>query len=166
MKAAAYQHRAWIVMFLTLLAAGCGSRRDQFIGARSLDKCSESWPVCDTMASCLVADESYLQGRFPNSGRFIVTLAEPSTVRVSILVENVDAAGSTTTVDWYEERCRSRIRASVDGKALVNETEQIGAFIRDADLLGLGDHLVEFQSDAEADYTLKVDVIPKRLQPQ
>ena len=34
---------------------------------------------------------------------------------------------------------------------------------RDADLSGVGDHLIEFESDARARYLMKVDVLPLRL---
>src|SRR6266851_4493270 len=45
----------------------------------------------------------------------------------------------------------------------VGENDQLGEFMREADLFGLGDHLVNFTSDTDCRYTLKVDVEAKRL---
>jgi len=166
MRAEAYQWRAGMVMILAGLLMGCGGRRDAFIAGRALDRCNQVWPVCDTVAGCLIGEESYLEGRFPGEGRLVVQVPEPSTVRMHVYVENQGAAGAETVVTWYEERCRSRIRASSSGKNFFAEAEQVGEYIRDADLSGVGDHLVEFQSDAQADYVVKVEIIPKRLQSQ
>jgi len=166
MRAEAYQRRAGMVMILALLAVGCGGRRESFIEGRALDRCNQVWPVCDTVAGCLVGEESYLEGRFPGEGRFVVQVPEPSTVRVHVYVENQGAAGDETVVTWYEDRCRARIRASSTGVNFFAEAEQVGEYIREADLTGIGDHLIEFQSDSQADYVVKVEVIPKRLQTQ
>ncbi len=56
------------------------------------------------------------------------------------------------------------MRETVSGRTLVGEAEQVGYLARQADLSGVGDHLIEIESDAKLSYLLKVDVLPKRLQ--
>jgi hypothetical protein len=145
------------------LLAGCGGRKEQFVGARTLDRCNESWPVCDSFAGCLIGPQSYTTGRFPGDGRFIVQVFEPSIARVSFYLENVTSAGTETWIRFYEDRCRANVKVSIDGRAFVGESERIGQVDRQVELSGLGDHLIEFKSDGEMEYTIKADVIPKRL---
>lgn len=146
------------------IAGGCASPRDEFIGNRALDACSDAWPVCSTVVGCLLGAQSYVEGRFPGDARFIIQVAEPSNVYVSVYLENVSAAGQETAISWYEDRCRSRIREAVDGETFVGEAERVGSFLRVARVTGLGDHLIEIHSDAEADFLGKVDVVPTRLE--
>lgn len=132
------------------------------MGARVQDLCDESWPVCDTVAGCVLGAESYRAGRFPGTARFVVRLAEPSTVRVSLFVEDAGAAGEQTFITWYEDGCRARVREELSGRTLFGEAERFGAVTREARLDGVGDHLVEIESDAQAQYLVKVDVVSRR----
>jgi hypothetical protein len=154
-----------ILLAAAVLVAACGDPRRDFIGARAPDRCDSQWPVCEKIAGCILGETSYSEGHFPGSGRFIVQLFEPSTVRVTMLVENLSARGDLTVFNFFEDRCRARIREELTGEAFAGEVESVGFITREADLFGLGDHLIEFQSDSKANYLLKVDIIPKRLQP-
>lgn len=153
--------------FFAALAAlfftACSSPRAEFLGNRALDTCSEAWPICSSVAGCVIGAQSYLEGRFPGKARFVINVPEPAVVWVSVYLEGVSAAGEETTIDWYEDRCRAFIRESVDGETFVGETQRIGFFQRRAELIGVGDHLIEVKSDSEADYLVKVDVLPTRL---
>lgn len=153
--------------FLGVVAAlffiGCASPREEFLGNRALDTCSEAWPICSSVAGCVIGAQSYVEGRFPGKARFIVNVPEPAVVWVSVYLEGVSAAGEETTIDWYEDRCRAFIRETVDGETFVGETQRIGFFQRRAELIGVGDHLIEVKSDSEGDYLVKVDVLPTRL---
>jgi hypothetical protein len=106
---------------------------------------------------------SYIEGRLPGSTQFIVQLAEPSTVRVHVFVEDVRAVGQQTSISFFETGCRDRVRQETTGTVFVGENDQLGEFMREADLFGRGDHLVNFTSDTDCRYTLKVDVEAKRL---
>lgn len=158
-------HRVAAALAVLALAVGCGDPRDQFLAGRVMDPCDSQWPVCDRIAGCLIGERSYLEGRFPGEGRVAVQLFEPSTVKVSLFLEEVTGAGEETVIHFYEEGCRTRVREAVSGRSLVGEAEQVGFFSREADLTGEGDHLIELTSDARARYLLKVEVVPKRLQP-
>jgi hypothetical protein len=43
-----------------------------------------------------------------------------------------------------------------------DSVEKTGEYIQQADLTGVGDHLVEFSSDMRARYAVKVEVEPTR----
>ena len=148
---------------LFVLAEGCGAKQ-QFIEGRVLDTCDRNWPICDQVAGCLLGGQSYIEGRLPGTTRLSVQLAEPSTVRVHIFLDSVTAAGQETALSFYETGCINRTRQSVTGQAFVGESSQIGEFIREADLSAVGDHLISLTSDAEARFTLKLDIIAKRTQ--
>ena len=114
----------------------------------------------------MLGDRSYKEGRFPNSGRVIVQIFEPSEVKLSFFIEEMGGSGTETVLNFYEDRCRSRVQIVITGKELIGETEKQGTVFRRADLTGTGDHLIEFTSDARAKYTAKVDVLPLRLKEQ
>ena len=145
-----------------VLGTGCGGGRADFIGSRAKDVCDAEWPVCSKVAGCILGEESYTEGRLPGKGQFIVQLPEASTVRVRFFLEDVVAAGEETVVTFNEEGCRARIRESVNGRTALDSAEKLGEFSREADLTGVGDHLVEFESDMQARYVLKVEVLPLR----
>lgn len=144
------------------LVTGCGDSREDFIGGRVKDACDAAWPVCSEVAGCILGDESYSEGRFPGRGRFIVQVPEAATVRVSFYLEEVLASGEETIITVHEEGCRARTRQAVAGRTVADSMEKFGAFVQEVDVTGVGDHLVEFESDMQARFVMKVDVIPQR----
>jgi len=140
--------------------------RSQFVFGRVADKCDTEWPICDTIAGCLLGDSSYIEGKFPTTGKVAVQITEPSQVTVSFLLENVAGAGSETALNFFEDRCRSRIRVAIEGRTFVGESEQRGTVSRSADLSGVGDHLIEYTSDARLQFLMKVEVLPLRLREE
>ncbi|QQR45735.1 hypothetical protein JKA73_06275 [Myxococcus xanthus] len=152
---------AAVLLFASLWGA-CDGTREDFIGARVKDTCGAAWPVCDRVAGCILGSESYSEGRFPGRQQLIVQLKEASTVKVSLFLEDVAAAGSETVVQFHEEGCRARIRRATEGRAVLDVMERQGAFTEEAELTGVGDHLIEFESDMQARYIIKVDVTPLR----
>ena len=145
------------------LFAGCGGKKETFLGNRVQDLCSQQWPICDRIAGCLLGDESYIEGRFPGDRLFGVQVFEPSTLTVSFQLEEVGASGVETAISFYEDRCRSRTRITIEGRTFVGEEDKVGYVERSADLTGIGDHLIEFSSDVHAHYLMKVSVLPIRL---
>ncbi len=55
------------------------------------------------------------------------------------------------------------MRVELTGRALTAENEQSGFVFRTAELSGVGDHLIEVESDSRTRYLMKVDVLPLRL---
>ncbi len=142
---------------------GCSGPQEVFIGTRVEDRCEGEWPVCSTTIGCFVGDKSYVAGRFPGANKVAIRVFEPSTVTVSMFLSEVSAAGEKTVVTIYEDACRARTRTEIPGKTFVTEWEKTGVFSRSADVSGVGDHLIEVESDARTKYLLKVDVLPLRL---
>jgi len=156
--------RHMLAVSIGFLALGCGGAKQDFISGLAFDSCNQAWPICDQVAGCIMSPQTYTEGRLPGGSELIVKIDEPSTVRVHMYLENVRAAGNQTALDFYETGCVNRIRDSVTGNAFVSEFDQTGDFVREADLLGIGDHLIQLSSDTECNYTLKLEVIPKRTQ--
>lgn len=156
-----------LAALVALALAGCGGTKEAFIGARSRDACNQTWPVCDRVVGCILGAQTYVTGRFPSEGSFLVRLAEPSQVTVGIFVEGVAGTGTDDAyIHWWENGCARRIRQSISATAFIAEVERSGYFERSADLVEAGDHLIEFSADAQASYTVKVDVVLKRDQAQ
>ena len=145
------------------LLAGCGGKREDFLSTRVPDTCTQQWPICDKIAGCLLGDQSYIEGRFPGNRLIGVQVFEPSTVTVSFQLEDVGASGDETAINFFEDRCRSRTRITIVGRTFLGENDKIGFVSRSADLSGIGDHLIEFSSDAHAHYLMTVRVLPIRL---
>ncbi len=148
---------------LVVFSSACGGAEAQFIGTRILDACAGQWNVCDTTAGCILGDRSYVAGRFPGANKVVVSIFEPSQVTVSFSLSETAGAGAQTVINFYEPACASRTRVAMTGTAFVAEAQQNGFVTRHADLSGLGDHLIEVESDARTKYLLKLDVLPLRL---
>lgn len=146
--------------------SSCMDEKSQFVFGRVVDKCNTEWPICDTIAGCLLGDSSYIEGKFPTNGKVAVQIFEPSTVTVSFLLQNVAGAGEETAINFFEDRCRSRSRVAIEGRTFVGEAEQSGFVKRSVDLSGIGDHLIEYTSDARLQFLMKVDVLPLRLKDE
>ncbi len=149
-----------LLLPLVWVLHGCSTPQDDFVGARVLDLCNASWPVCDGFASCLLGSASYTQGNFPGSGRIIVETLSTSDIQLSFLFSDLTAAGGNFSLVWYEPGCTASIQTSVDGKVVAAESQAIGVFSRSAQLNVAGYHLVTYQTTTQASYLLKVDVNP------
>src|SRR5256885_12072814 len=60
---------------------------------------------------------------FRSSNKIALQLFEPSTVKAFFYVENTAAAGTETAIDFYEDRCRSRVRQTVSGRSEEHTSE-------------------------------------------
>ena len=137
--------------------------RSEFLGTRIADPCDGTWNVCKTRVGCLLGDTSYIEGRFPGTNQVAFQLFEPSTVTASFLLSEIAGAGETTVVTFNEGSCMSPVRVEVTGKAFIGEAEKVGWVSRSMDLMDVGDHLVQVESDARLKYAFKLDVLPLRL---
>ena len=148
------------LVLAALVGAACDSPADSFEAGRAQDPCSDSWPVCNTVAGCILSGTNYVGGNFPGTFQYIVETPGPASVAVNVFLSNVTGAGSNTTIDWWETGCTSSFPTTVTGKVFVGETQNLGVFTRSQQLTGVGDHLVTIQSDATASFLLEVDVTP------
>lgn len=152
-----------ILVLVASALCACGSRKDDFVGGRVQDLCNGTWPVCGTTAGCYIGSESFVEGGFPGEQRFVIHLDQPSTVRVRVLLDGVASAGTETRIDFFEAGCASRVQDTATGIDFTDEAERLGEFDRSADLDSIGDHLIQITSDAQAQYTLEVQVTPKTV---
>jgi hypothetical protein len=150
-------------MGVAIVTTGCGGVREQFIGTRIADECGGEWPTCSTTVGCFVGDRSYVEGRFPGKNKLGIQIFEPSEVTVGLYLFETAGAGEQTVFNFFEPSCASRVRTEVTGRTLVGENEKIGWVSRKAELSGVGDHLIEVESDARTKYLMKIDVLPLRL---
>lgn len=148
--------------FVALLS-GCQGIREQFLGVRIADACDGAWNVCTTTVGCILGDRSYVEGRFPGAQRVAIKLFEPSEVTVGLQLFDTAGSGEETVINFFETQCASRVRVAITGRALFDENEKLGWVSRSAELSGIGDHLIEVNSDARTRYLLKVDVLPLRI---
>jgi hypothetical protein len=151
------------VAILALASSACQGLEAQFIGTRVPDACDGEWAVCSTTVGCFLGDRSYIEGRFPGRNKVALQLFEPSEVTVSFYLSETAGTGEETVINLFETSCSSRVRLALSGRAFVGEAEQKGFVSRKADLSGVGDHLIEVESDARTKYLLKLDVLPLRL---
>lgn len=153
-------HRA---AFVLILGTGCEGVREQFIGGRIDDDCSGTWNVCSTTVGCFLGDRSYIEGRFPGKNKVATQIFEPSEVTVSLHLFETAGSGDETVLNFFEASCSARVRVPITGKALMADNDKVGWVSRSAELSGIGDHLLEVESDARTRYLLKIDVMPLRL---
>jgi hypothetical protein len=154
-----------LLLAVAILAAlsGCQGLEAQFIGTRVPDSCDGEWSVCATTVGCFLGDRSYVEGRFPGRNKVGIRLFEPSEVTVSFYLSETAGTGEETVINFFETSCSNRVRVPVSGRSFVGEAQQKGFVARSAELSGIGDHLIDVESDARTRYLMKVDVLPLRL---
>lgn len=150
--------RASLLASVLLLLGGCTDPADQFTAGRLLDPCDGWWPVCTTVAGCVVNNTLYLEGKLPGTRRMIVRTQRHASIAVSVYLNSEGAIGHEARIDWGDA-CGIVASESLTGADLFKEFEATGVFSRTKNVAQGGDHLVTFSSDATADYLLKVDVI-------
>lgn len=141
-------------------ATACASAEDLFVSGRLRDTCNESWPVCTTVAGCMVGDTSYLEGKFPGTRRFIVKTDGQREISVVLFFKNEGAIGTETRIVWNEAGCGASSIEVIDGRSLFKEAAIDGTLKRSKNVFTEGDHLIEITSDATVDYLLRIETKP------
>jgi hypothetical protein len=145
---------------MVLLAglAACGDAESGFIAGRLQDQCNENWPVCASEAGCVIGNGQYVPGTFPGTLRMITTIQLPTTVTIELFLKTEGAVGSVTHFVWNETGCGSAFVDTVNGKDVFAAFDTAGEFKDSHDLFEAGDHLIQVDSDATANYLLKLDL--------
>ncbi len=144
---------------LGLLAlAGCTDPASAFTAGRLLDPCDSTWPVCTTIAGCVVNDTLYLEGTLPGTRRMIVRTTGQASITVSVYLKTEGATGTNTLIEWNDASCGTVASDSMTGADFFKSFEAAGVFSQTQNVSQEGDHLITFTSDSTADYLLKVDV--------
>ncbi len=141
-----------------LAVAGCPDPAAQFTAGRLPDPCNGTWPVCTTIAGCVVNNSTYLEGTFPGPRRMIVRTRSQATIKVSVYLKSEGATGHETSINWNDASCGMVATETLTGADFFKEFEAQGTFTRTKSVSQEGDHLITFSSDSTADYLLKLDI--------
>lgn len=146
---------------VALALGACVSSEDAFVGARLERLCTQSIPVCDVQASCVLDPKSYVADRFPGGLRLIVrTTDAASTLTLRLQLATEEAPGTALSVEAWRSDCNdvtARELRDVDLFAVAGDDRVLSW---ELPLDGRGDHLVQIDSDMSADYLVTVDVAP------
>lgn len=144
-------------VILGLLGCGEGALGN-FASGLDLDRCEDTFPVCQTTAGCLLGEGRYIEGRFPGQKQFIVPAPADAVVRVEVFFTDQSAAGVDTEIRWHEPGCFETYRWNSEGRDIFLLAGPNRVLSQSQQVLQGGDHLVEILSDAVADYLLRVQV--------
>jgi len=148
---------AGLAFALTLLA--CESSQDAFVGSRLERLCTQSIPVCDVQASCVLDPKSFVMKRFPGGLRLVVyTDRDESTLVLRIQLASQEAPGTELVVEAWQSDCNDLTSEKIADVDLFDVAGDDRIFEWELPLSGRGDHLVELRSDMTADYLVTVDL--------
>jgi len=150
-------------LFTAVAATGCTSAEDDFVGARLERLCTQSIPICEVTASCILDDRSFVESTFPGGLRLLVP-SERAAGRLELrlyLVTQV-APGTELSVQANAPGCGEVDEIVLSDIDLFEAAGGDRTFTWELDLPGRGDHLVEVWSDMSARYLLTVEVLPER----
>ena len=150
--------KALLLMVVASTVLGCYSRADEFTQGRLHSVCSASIPVCQTRATCVVDDQSYIKGVFPGAERAIIYAPHPRTqVHVRILLDELQSPGTEFMIRAFQIGCIEKKEERIKDTNIFIRAGGDRVLDFTFDLEGRGDHLIEWFSDATAKYVLNVD---------
>lgn len=141
------------------LPTGCGvGALGNFADGLTLDRCADTYPVCETTAGCVLSNASYVEGSFPGQRQFIVPAPADAVITVDLFLDDQTAAGTDTEIRWHEPECFDTYRWTSGGADIFLIAGRSQILSRSQQVTEAGDHLVEIFSDAVVDYLLRVRV--------
>lgn len=147
-----------LLLCLTL-GAGCGvGGLGNFADGLTLDRCEDTYPVCETTAGCVLGETRYAEGSFPGQRQFIVPAPAGAVISVQLYFVDQTAAGVDTEIRWHEPGCFDSYRWASEGADLFLLAGKGRVLEKSQQVREDGDHLIEIYSDAVLDYYLKVEV--------
>jgi hypothetical protein len=124
----------------------------------SLDPCNETIPApCGDVAHCVLDSSSYLQGTFPGMQTFVVRISSPAMVTFSFQFTNRISAGSMLTLTSTEPDC-SQTSTYMNPGDIFKLAGADGVLSFPITMTEVGDHLIQFSSDAYCSYQLSYDL--------
>ncbi|MCC6619845.1 MAG: hypothetical protein IT385_01240 [Deltaproteobacteria bacterium] len=141
-------------------AAACESAEDNFVGARLERLCTQSIPICEVTASCILDDRSFVESTFPGGLRLLVpSEGDAATVEVRLYLVTQVAPGTELSVQANAPGCGEVDEVVLSDVDLFEAAGGDRTFSWRLALPRRGDHLVEVWSDMSARYLLTVDVL-------
>lgn len=151
--------RGLCVLAISAWVGACGTGPESnFTLGLELDRCDQSFPVCQTTAGCVLTTDRYLEGAFPGTRQFIVPAAEEQVITVDIFFRTQEAIGVDTEILWSEPGCFDTYQYRSNGRDIFREAGNDRVLSVGQQVFLGGDHLVEVFSDAVAEYLLRVRV--------
>jgi hypothetical protein len=142
-----------------LLSAGCGAGAlGNFTDGLTLNRCDETHAVCARTAGCVLGEGGYLEGRFPGSRQMIVPTPADAVIHVDVFFVDQTAAGTDTRIRWHEPGCFDTYTWRSEGRDLFLLAGRGRRLTQSQQVREPGDHLVEIDSDAIAEYLLRVRI--------
>lgn len=151
---------ALLLLTSAFLALSCQTGAEAFVDDRLLSICDEAYQICNLPAGCVLDRNHYIEGAFPGSRRFVVvTESRDVKIVVRIFFETQVAPGTQLLVRAYEPNC------SVDTTKAEVILENVDIFKKAGDdrmldfelaVADVGEHLIEVNSDAGAEYLIVV----------
>lgn len=136
------------------------SAEDGFVGARLERLCTQSIPICEVTASCILDDRSFVESSFPGGLRLIVTTErERATLELRLFLVSQVAPGTELGVQANAPGCGEVDEVRLVDVDLFQAAGGDRTFGWELELPGRGDHLVEIFSDMSARYLVTVDVL-------
>ena len=156
-------HRIRLILSATLILAACANDpQTNFTAGRTEISCAGDVPVCTLFAGCTLDESNYTSGSFTQGADqlFIVNTTGPATISVEIFFTSEQSPGVDTEVTWYESGCAQSEMSASDGSDVFAEAGANLVWTRSQLVTTAGDHLIDLFSDAQANYLLRVQVLP------
>lgn len=146
----------WLGFLLVL--GGCDAGLGNFTDGRTLIRCEDTFPVCQTTAGCVLGERQYLEGRFPGQRQFIVQAPADSLIGVELFFVEQTASGLETEIRWNEPGCFDFQIWNSEGQDIFRLAGQDNVLSQTRQVFESGDHLIEVFSDAVIDYRLRITI--------
>jgi hypothetical protein len=148
------------VLALAALVAGCVPTSEElFTDTRNYVDCTGQVPVCTAQAGCVLDSTNYTRMNTSQGStlRAVVRTTVASVIEVQLYFRTEGSPGTDTEITWYEVGCRDKFNQSSGGVDIFAEAGEGRVWTRSQQVYTPGDHLIEFFSDAQAEYLLKVN---------
>jgi len=153
------------LLLLCLFAgiSGCRTAEEAFTGNRLPLLCDESYWICNTIASCVLDGDHFIEGVFPGARRVVLTTAEPErTVRIQLFLSELVSPGTELLIQLYAPDCTldaDRSRAYLVDVDLFEEAGENRTLVFELAASQAGEHLLEIYSDASLSYLMIAEVL-------
>jgi hypothetical protein len=143
----------WLLC-LTILSS-CLSREENFTQGRLEEICRTSVPICQTKVTCQMSDQNFVKGTFPGAERAMIYTPHPrSTLTLRFLLDKQVYPGTEFLVRTYQVACIEKEEENLKDIDIFKQAGQNRVLEFTFDLIGEGDHLIEWFADASARYTV------------
>ena len=151
--------RILIWMISMTLLSSCLSREESFTQGRLEELCQTSVPICQSKVTCQLSDQNFITGVFPGAERAMVYTPHPrSTLTLRFLLDEQVYPGTEFLVRVYQVACLEKEEEHLRDIDIFKQAGQNRILEFSFDLVGEGDHLIEWFADASARYTLNASL--------